>query len=81
MKDVILRDGGGIIVIMSLLCLIRSVLDSSMCVNIVVSVMEMRMDYGRDYNSYQTQSCVFIIKREDWLCSISMPGISTLDRF
>lgn len=53
MKDVILRDGGkNNIINMFLLCLIWSVLDSSKCVNIGVSVLKIGTEYDRDYNSY-----------------------------
>ncbi len=47
---------------MFLLCLICSMLYPSMCVNIGVSVLKIGTEYGRDYDSYQTQSCVFLVK-------------------
>ena len=63
MKDVIQRDGEkNNIIIMFLLRLICSMLDPSMCVNIGVSVLKIGTEYGRDYKSYQTQSCVFLVK-------------------
>lgn len=65
--------GGGDdnIIIMFLLCLICSVLDPSMCVNIGVSVLKIGTECGRDYNSYQTQSCVFLVKGRN-VCAASV---------
>lgn len=69
MKDVIQRDGGNIIIMFwGLIC---SVVDSFMCVNIGVSVMEKRDRVGRDYNSHQTGSYVLLVKGRS-VCAASM---------
>lgn len=42
-----------------------------MCVNIGVSVLKIGTECGRDYNSYQTQSCVFLVKGRN-VCAASV---------
>lgn len=47
------------------------------CVNIGVSVLKIGTEFSGDYNSYQTQSCVLLVKR-DCLCSFTTPRVFTL---
>lgn len=44
----------------------------TMCVNIGVSVLNIVMQHGGDYNSYQTQSCVFLVKGRTVAASLSL---------
>lgn len=49
-----------------------------MCVNVGISVLKTGMELGRDYNLYQTQSSVFLVKGRGVCADISMPRVSNL---